>query len=102
MVMTVSPTCTACTEVNGTFGDFEMQLSLAKVTIVKVDVNDFSSELGAAGLDKGKNLPWFFLVDSTGRVVDSISADEWDDNKPENIAPVMDQFLDGTLVKKHP
>ena len=102
MIMTVSPTCTACTEIAGTFADFEMQLSLGKVTILKIDVTEFSTELGAAGLEKGKNLPWFFLVDPSGKVVDSISGDEWDDNKPENIAPVMDQFLDGTLTKKHP
>lgn len=102
MVMTTSPTCNACKEVLGTLGDFEMQLSLGKVTLVKVDVGEFSSELGAAGMEKGKNLPWFFLLDPSGKVVDSISADEWDDNKPENIAPVMDQFLDGTLSKKHP
>jgi hypothetical protein len=102
MIMTVSPTCAACSEIAGTFSAFEMQLSLGKVTVVKVDVTEFTSELGAAGLEKGKSLPWFFLVDSTGKVVDSISADEWDDNKPENIAPVMDEFLDGTLSKKHP
>lgn len=102
MVMTTSPTCGACKEVMGTLGDFEMQLSLGKVTLVKVDVGEFASELGASGLEKGKNLPWFFLLDPSGKVVDSISADEWDDNKPENIAPVMDEFLDGTLTKKHP
>jgi hypothetical protein len=102
MVMTVSPTCVACNEVLATLGDFEMQLSLGKVTLVKVDVTEFASEIGAGGLEKGKNLPWFFLLDPSGKVVDAISADEWDDNKPENIAPVMDQFLDGTLTKKHP
>lgn len=102
MVMTTSPTCGACKEVIGTLSDFEMQLSLGKVTIVKVDVGEFTSELGASGLEKGKNLPWFFLLDPSGKVVDAISADEWDDNKPENIAPVMDEFLNGTLTKKHP
>src|SRR5207245_253587 len=51
MVMTVSTACVACTEIAGTFADFEMQLSLAKVTIVKVDVTEFSGEIGAAGLE---------------------------------------------------
>jgi len=102
IVMTVSPTCTACTEIQGTFGDYMMQITLDRVTIVKVDVNDFSKDLAAQGLDKGKNLPWFFLLDAGGNATSDMSADEWDDNRPENIAPVMSEFLDGTLIKRSP
>jgi hypothetical protein len=100
MVMTVSAGCIACAEIEGTFADFEMRMSLERVDVVKVDVGEFSKELRAAGLDKGKNLPWFFLLDASGNVTDSMSADEWDDNRPENIAPCMTRFLNGTLMKK--
>jgi hypothetical protein len=101
MVMTVSPSCKACTEILATFPDFMMGLTLEKVTVVKVDVTEFGAELAPLGMNKGNNLPWFFLTDDKGKITDSMSADEWDDNRPENISPVMDQFLDGTLMKKH-
>lgn len=101
MAMTVAPDCKACTEIQATFPDFTMGLTLEKVTVARVDVTEFGAELGPAGMAKGKDLPWFFLVDDAGKVTDAMSADEWDDNRPENISPVMDQFLDGTLMKKH-
>jgi len=101
MAMTVAPSCKACAEIQATFPDFMMELTLEKVTVVRVDVTEFGPELAGAGMATGPDLPWFFLVDDTGKVTDSMTADEWDDNQPANISPVMDQFLDGTLVKKH-
>lgn len=93
MVMTVSASCAACAEITSTFSDPWMVSTLANVIVVKVDVNDFASDLGVLGFDKGKNLPWFFLIDGAGRASASMSADEWDDNTASNIAPAMNRFL---------
>lgn len=101
MAMTVSAGCKACAEIQATFPDTLMGLTLEKVTVVRVDVTEFGAELAPVGLSKGNDLPWFFLVDATGKVTGAMSADEWDDNRPENIAPVMEHFLDGTLMTKH-
>lgn len=101
MAMTVSPGCKACAEIQATFPDTMMGLALEKVTVIRVDVTQFGPELPALGMSKGNDLPWFFLVDAAGKATDAMSADEWDDNRPENISPVMDRFLDGTLMKRH-
>ena len=73
-----------------------MQGALTKVDLVRVDVDDFDDELRAGGMLED-TLPWFYKVDATLHPVDAISAGEWDENVPENMAPVLKSFLAGTL-----
>ena len=73
-----------------------MQSALANVDLVRVDVDDFDEELRAAGMLE-RTLPWFYKIDATLHPVDAISAGEWDDNVPQNMAPVSKSFLAGTL-----
>ncbi len=67
--------------------------------VVRVDVDAFGSELAGLGIDRPVQ-PWFFKLDDSMRIVDAISADEWDDNDAWNIAPVLKSFMAGTY-KKH-
>jgi len=73
-----------------------MQTALTNVDLVRVDVDDFDEELRAAGMLED-TLPWFYKVDATLHPVDAISAGEWDENVPVNMAPVLHSFLAGTL-----
>jgi len=46
------------------------------------------------------SVPWFYKLDAMAHPVDSISADEWDENVPENMAPVLKAFAAGTLATR--
>ncbi len=96
VVMTNKKACDVCDEIASSLSDARMQAALANVDIVRVDVEDFASELHAGGMLED-TLPWFYKVDATLHPVDAISAGEWDDNIPQNMAPVFHAFIAGTL-----
>jgi hypothetical protein len=96
VVMTSARWCGVCKEIQAALPDSRMQAALANVDLVRVDVDDFDDELRAAGMLED-TLPWFYKVDATLHPVDAISAGEWDDNVPLNMAPVLKSFLAGTL-----
>jgi hypothetical protein len=96
VVMTNKKVCDVCDEIAASLADPRMQAALANVDIVRVDVEDFASELHAGGMLED-TLPWFYKVDTTLRPIDSISAGEWDANIPQNMAPVLRAFVTGTL-----
>ena len=96
VLMTNKKRCGPCQEIEDALIDPRMQTALANVDIVRADVDDFSDEL-ETGQMLEHTLPWFYKLDSTLHPVDAISAGEWDDNIPENMAPVLKQFITGTL-----
>jgi hypothetical protein len=85
-----------CAEVAAALPDPRMQRALANVTLVRVDIDTFESELRAMRVDT-EEVPWFYKLDSAARATDAISADEWDANVPENMAPVLGNFARGAL-----
>jgi len=95
LVITAARTCAACDEIFASFIDYDVQDSLRHVRVVRVDVDQFPTELAGLGMDK-PGLPWFFRYDDQMKLIDAISADEWDDNDAENIAPVLKRFVAGT------
>jgi hypothetical protein len=96
LVMTSAKWCSVCREFEDALPDPRMQTALANVSIVRVDIDDFDAELKSEGMLE-TTLPWFYKLDATLRPVDAISAGEWDDNLPENMAPVLKAFMSGTL-----
>ena len=96
VLMTSARWCQVCREFETALTDSRMQAALANVDLVRVDVDDFDDELKAGGMLE-ESLPWFYKIDATLRPVDEISAGEWDENLPENMAPVLKSFLAGTL-----
>jgi hypothetical protein len=73
-----------------------MQRALENVTLVRVDIESFEPALAAMRVDTDA-VPWFYKLDSNANVTDAISADEWDANVPENMAPVLADFARGVL-----
>lgn len=88
-----------CAEVDAALPDDRMQRALANVTLVRVDVEAFAAELHAMRVDV-RSVPWFYKLDAAARPTDAISAGEWDENVPENMAPVLDRFVHGTLGRR--
>ncbi len=99
LVITAGRACHACDEVFSAFSNYTLQRALFGVRVVRVDIDAFPSDLAALGLDK-PGAPWFFRFDDSMKLIDSISADEWDDNDAYNMAPVLKGFMAGTYKKR--
>jgi uncharacterized protein DUF4190 len=96
LVETSMSTCDPCTEIALAVRDPAVLAALTKVRLLRIDVREFRSELAGLRMNE-PTVPWFYLLDARGQPRDAISADEWDDNDAENIAPVLDAFVHGRL-----
>jgi hypothetical protein len=85
-----------CAEVAAALPDPRMQKALANVTLIRVDIDTFEDELKAMRVDTDA-APWFYKLDGSAKPTDAISADEWDANIPENMAPILGDFARGAL-----
>jgi hypothetical protein len=100
LVQTSAAWAPVCTEIDTSLGDKRMESALKKVRLVRVDVDGFENDLKAMRMYEG-SVPWFYLLDAkTARPLDAIGADEWDDNVPENMAPVLGAFVKGTYTAR--
>jgi hypothetical protein len=88
-----------CAQVAAALPDPRMQKALANVTLVRVDIKRFSDELESMRIET-KEAPWFYMLDAAARPMDAISADEWDENVAENMAPVLGAFVKGELGRR--
>lgn len=98
----VAPDCAPCSGVASSLEDARMQRALASVRLVRVDATEFAAELAPLGIPTGF-APGFALLGLQGQAVDYIHGGEWDGDVPENVAPVLESFISGTLVRRrHP
>lgn len=81
-----------CTDVAQAMSDSRMQDALANVTLIRVDAVEYRRELRGMKIET-QSAPWFYKIDTRGQPVDAISADAWDANIPENMAPVLGLFV---------
>jgi hypothetical protein len=101
LVETIAPACAACVEIARAMPEPELQTALSSVRIVHVDVDEFGLEAASLHLHT-PTLPWFYVIDSHGDPRDGISADEWDDNDADEIAPVLQAFVQRKLsTRRH-
>jgi hypothetical protein len=96
MLQTYVPSSRECAEVAAALPDTRMQRALKDVTLIRVDINVFEDELKAMRVETD-SAPWFYKLDRNAHPTDAISADEWDANVPENMAPVLGDFARGAL-----
>ncbi len=96
LVETSMAACDPCAEIAVAVRDPAVLTTLSKVQILRIDVAEFRSELAGLRMNE-PTVPWFYLLDTRGQPRDAISADEWDDNDAENIAPVLAAFVHGRL-----
>ncbi|HEY2154302.1 MAG TPA: DUF4190 domain-containing protein [Isosphaeraceae bacterium] len=96
LVETTMKACEPCAEIDRAAPDPGVQQALSDVRWIRIDVGEFRSELAGLRMNE-PTVPWFYLLDARGQPRDAISADEWDDNDADNIAPVLGAFVHGKL-----
>jgi hypothetical protein len=101
VVMTSYDGCSACDEVWATFDDPLLHHALPEVSVIRVDVEVFSVEMGELGMMREAH-PWFFLLDAEGRPSAAVSADAWPENVPMNVAKGLRDWLDEAKQKPNP
>lgn len=99
LLQTSATKCMPCQEIETSLSDPRMQRALGSITLVTVDLDAFREDLEELRI-KTDTLPWFYKLNDQLRPVDAISAGEWDDNIPANMAPVLDAFLHGKPFKR--
>jgi len=95
----VVPDCKPCAAIESALSHQDMQRALANFRIIRLNAGDFSSELGRVGLPTD-SFPGFALLGPNGRASDYLNGGEWDADVPQNIAPVLKSFVDGTYVHR--
>jgi len=102
LVWISSPELAPCNGVSVALRDARMQRALAGTRILRLNVNDYYVELSRQGLPV-KVLPGFVLMNPEGRPLDYVNGGEWDADIPENIAPVLGNFIHGRYTRRrHP
>ncbi|UQA58760.1 DUF4190 domain-containing protein [Polyangium aurulentum] len=94
LVMTTRDQCQPCQRISDSLRDPLMQTALAKVRLVRVDIDVFKEDLDALKMPY-KRYPSFFLLALDLFPRDAIDGGEWDEDVPQNIAPVLGAFVRG-------
>ena len=96
LVETLATSCDPCVQIQRAMSDPTVRAALTKVRLLRVDVTEFRAELAGLRMNE-PTVPWFYLLDRRGQPMDAISADEWDDNDGDDIAPILAAFVHGNL-----
>ncbi len=99
MVMTVSTSCDPCKGVATSLRDERLQTVLGKIRVVRVNLEVFKEDVARLGLQV-LPMPVYALFTADGNPRDAIDGGEWDEDVPENIAPVLGAFVQGELKKR--
>lgn len=99
LVMTVNANCDPCDGVSGALPDPRMQTALARVRLVRVNIDVFRDELDKLRIQHDR-WPGFFLLGPDLSPQDAIDGGEWDDDIAANIAPVLNPFVRGVYVNR--
>jgi hypothetical protein len=94
MVMLTRDPCDPCRGVDASLTTQIMQTALAKVRLVRVDIDVFGDDLDGLKMPHSR-FPAFFLLGTDLSPKDGIDGGEWDDDIAPNIAPVLGAFVRG-------
>jgi hypothetical protein len=87
--------CANCAELNASLTDPRMIDAFSGTHIIRVDVDEWKTELAAAGF-KVQGIPAFYEIDADGRPTGrSIDGGAWAENIPVNMAPPLKAFFQG-------
>jgi Domain of unknown function (DUF4190) len=90
----------ACDAIAAALPDKQMQRALANVTLVRVDIEEYNRELQGMTVET-QTAPWFYKLDGRGFPMEALSADAWEANVPENMAPVLARFVHHAKTPPH-
>jgi len=91
--------CAPCGRVAKSLTDDRVQRALAGVRVLRVDAHQFAVELSHLNVPTDV-LPGFAIVGEDARARDFVHGGEWDDDIPQNIAPVLESFVQGTYMQR--
>lgn len=81
-----------CAQIAAALPDSRVQHALANVTIVRVDVDHFSPELGALKIET-RSAPFFYRLDDEALPIDAMNGREVDPSAPEKMGPKLAAFV---------
>jgi hypothetical protein len=99
LVWLVVPDCKSCSAVESALSSTEVQHALGKARLVRLDAVEFLAELSRIGVPM-EVFPAFVLLGRDGHAADYLHDGEWDDDIPEDIAPVLKSFVEGTYSRR--
>jgi hypothetical protein len=99
VVWITTPECRPCTGVSVALTTPLLQSALSGVRLLRLDAREYRLELNERGLAP-EVLPGFALLGPNGQPVDYVNGGEWDADTPENIAPVLRKFTQGTYTNR--
>lgn len=99
LIYTVTDSCRPCLSVGAVLGDPKMQSALANVRLVRVNAREMRMDLEDLGMQTRKN-PGFYLLGPDMRARDGITGGEWDEDTADNIAPILEAFVNGRLTSR--
>ncbi len=99
VLLIVGPDCQPCNGVGVALRDPRLQRALRGVRLVRVEGREFAVELERSGIP-AEVMPGFALLGEDGRPIDYVNGGEWDADIPENIAPVLRDFMLGRYLKR--
>jgi len=92
--------CAPCARFEASLRSPAMQTALGKAVLVAVDAGAFEVDLHTLRIDT-HDVPTFIrLAPADLTTLDAMTGVEWDDDTPQNMAPVFGRFLAGTLQKR--
>ncbi|MCZ8286280.1 MAG: thioredoxin family protein [Bacteroidia bacterium] len=86
--------CAPCRRFKGCLDDPKMREALHDATLIMIDVDTDSEEDTLSFTYDVHAVPTFIRVNADGSVIKQITSAAWDDDTPENIAPVITRFLE--------
>jgi hypothetical protein len=94
--------CPPCLGVAAALPDRRVQAALGRARLVRIDAAEFAQELAELGFPL-EVFPAFALINTNNRPVDYLSGEEWDEDLPANIAPILGRFVKRDLAqRRHP
>jgi hypothetical protein len=95
----VSSDCHRCDSVARSLKRSRLQKVLAHTLLIRVDATQFGAELADLQIPVG-DLPGFALLSRDGSPLDFLHAGEWEEDSPQEMAPVLENFVERTPVKR--
>lgn len=92
VLQTTSRTDVRCAQIAAALPDARVQRSLANVTLVRVDIDHYSSELHAMHIEP-RSAPYFYVLDESAVPVDAMNGREVDPSAPEKMGPTLAAFV---------
>jgi thiol-disulfide isomerase/thioredoxin len=85
--------CGPCRKFEAALNDSLMLAAMSGVTLISIDIDDDVLAEDWSGKNNIHAVPTFVKVDASCNALRKIDSGEWDDDTPEQIAPVMKDFV---------